>query len=218
MAEKLLKDLIDAIIKLDIEKATNLTKSMIDKGITAREIILDGIMPGMKAVGEMYERKDYFLSDLLFGAYLSEECFKLLEPLLAKEIKEVPIKGKLVIATVKGDIHDIGKKIFTSLMRAEGFEIYDLGVDISAETIAEKVKEIEAEVLIVGTSALLSTTAPYFKDVHEALEKAGVRDKVLFMTGGPPIVTADEVNADFYTNNAFVGVKRALEYVNKKKQ
>lgn len=185
---------------------------MVKAGVPPRRIVTEGIVPGMKEVGRRFEEKTYFLADMLFAVTITNECFDLLKPALEKEVENPPSTGRLVVGTIKGDIHDIGKNIFTALMRVSGFETYDLGVDVPADQFAEKAKEVNAN--IVGASALLSTTAPNFKEVNRALMKAGIRDRVLFMIGGPPLVTPEEVGADYHTNDAFKGVQRALEYSN----
>jgi len=164
----------------------------------------------MKEVGRRFEDKSYFLADMLFAVTITNQCFDILKPHLEKEVERTPSIGRLVIGTVKGDIHDIGKNIFASLMRASGFETYDLGVDVSAKRFAEKAKEVNAN--IVGASALLSTTAPYFENVNRVLIDEGIRDRLLFMIGGPPLIRPETVGADYHTNDAFQGVKRALEY------
>jgi len=185
---------------------------MVKVGVPPRRIVTEGIVPGMKEVGRRFEEKTYFLADMLFAVTITNECFDLLKPALEKEVEKPPSIGRLVVGTVKGDIHDIGKNIFAALMRVSGFETYDLGVDVPADQFAEKAKEVNAD--IVGASALLSTTAPYFKEVNRSLMKVGIRDRVLFMIGGPPLVTPEEVGADYHTNDAFKGVQRAQEYSN----
>ena len=214
MTHELLSNLAHAIAELDMDKALKLTKEMLAEDVSAVDITKEGIMLGMRAVGEKFENRECFLSDLMFVAKISDECIKLLKPQMEKEVKNIPSVGKAVVGTVQGDLHTIGKKIFISLMTASGFEVYDLGVDVPAETFVEKVKEVCADIL--GASALLSTTTPHFKEIHEVLKKAELRDKVHFMIGGPPLVTAEEVGADYYTNDAFAGVREALEHMRKK--
>lgn len=209
MSPDSLQQLSEAISELSAD-APRLVSNMLEAGVPPKRIVTEGIVPGMREVGRRFEDKSYFLADMLFAVTITNDCFDLLKPALEKEVEKIPTVGRLVIGTVKGDIHDIGKNIFTALMRASGFETYDLGVDVPAEKFAEKAKEVNAN--IIGASALLSTTAPYFREIDQALTKAGIRDKVLFMIGGPPLVSPEEVGADFHTNDAFKGVQKALEY------
>jgi len=210
------EDIIRAFEELREEDVLRLVKQKLEEGYSATEVLTKGVIPGLNKVGEKYEQNEYFLAELLFAADLMNKCMEILTPLLEKEAKRAPVKGKIVIGTVKGDIHDIGKNIFATLMRASGFEVFDLGVDVSAEKFVEKVKEVKPD--IVGMSALLSTTAPYFKVVIDALKEAGLRDEVFVMIGGPPLVSAEEVGADVYCDDAFKGKIVAEEYVKKKSQ
>jgi 5-methyltetrahydrofolate--homocysteine methyltransferase len=207
----ILTDIVEAMANLQFDKCISLVKEKLSANIPARDILVDGLIPGLKKVGEKFESMEYFLSDLLFAAYIMNECMKILEPKLKEAVEKMPVIGKAVVGTVKGDIHDIGKNLFIILMKAAGFEVIDLGVDVSAEKFVEAVKEHKPDIL--GMSALLSTTAGYFKTVVEALKEAGLRDKLYIMIGGPPHVTAEEVGADIYCNDAFVGVRKALEYM-----
>lgn len=209
------RDIIKAFEELREKDVLRLIEQKLKEGRPATEILTKGVIPGLNKVGERYERMEYFLAELLFAADLMNKCMEILTPLLEKETKKTPVKGKIVIGTVKGDIHDIGKNIFATLMKASGFEVFDLGVDVPAEKFVEKVKEVQPD--IIGMSALLSTTAPYFKVVIDALKEAGLRDKVFVMIGGPPLVSAEEVGADVYCNDAFKGKIIAEEYVKKKR-
>jgi 5-methyltetrahydrofolate--homocysteine methyltransferase len=205
-----LTDLIEAMAELEFERCISFVKEKLSTDTPARDILVDGLIPGLKKVGEKFESKEYFLSELIFASHIMNECMKILEPKLREDIEKMPFVGKAVVGTVKGDIHDIGKNIFITLMRASGFDVIDLGVDVSAEKFVEVVKEHKPEIL--GMSALLPTTVGYFKTVIEALKEVGLRNKLYIMIGGPPHVTAEEVGADIYCNDAFLGVKKALEY------
>jgi len=214
MTEKNFDKLIKAIADLDAEKSISLVKSCAESGISAREILVSALIPGLKEVGDKYEEGVYFLSELMFAAHIMNESMNILTPLLEREGEKIPFAGKLVIGTVQGDLHDIGKNIFIALMRAGGFKVYDLGVDVPAEKFVEKVKEVKPDIL--GMSAILSIATQNFKVVIEALKKVGLRDDVYVMIGGPPLVTAEEVGADYYCNDAFSGFQVAKEYIEKK--
>ena len=211
-----LSEIAQAIVELTRrDEVISMVKKKLEAGTSAREILVNDLIPGLREVGRKFEEKEYFLADMLYSAITMNECMKILEPHLLKEVEKAESAGKIVLGTVAGDIHDIGKNLFATLARAAGFEVYDLGVDVPASKFVEKVKEVQPD--IVAMSALLPTTAPYFKVVVEELKKADLRDKVFVLIGGPPLVTAQEVGADAYTNDAFVGVKTAQEYVKKKR-
>ena len=211
-----LSEIAQAIVELRRrDEVISMVRKKLEAGASAREILVNDLIPGLREVGRKFEEKEYFLADMLYSAITMNECMKVLEPHLLKEVEKAESAGKIVLGTVAGDIHDIGKNLFATLARAAGFEVYDLGVDVPASKFVEKVKEVQPD--IVAMSALLPTTAPYFKVVVEELKKAGLRDKVFVLIGGPPLVTAQEVGADAYTNDAFVGVKIAQEYVKKKR-
>ena len=211
-----LSEIAQAIVELRRrDEVISMVRKKLEAGASAREILVNDLIPGLREVGRKFEEKEYFLADMLYSAITMNECMKILEPHLLKEVEKAESAGKIVLGTVAGDIHDIGKNLFATLARAAGFEVYDLGVDVPASKFVEKVKEVQPD--IVAMSALLPTTAPYFKVVVEELKKAGLRDKVFVLIGGPPLVTAQEVGADAYTNDAFVGVKIAQEYVKKKR-
>ena len=211
-----LSEFAQAIVELTRrDEVISMVKKKLEAGASAREILVNDLIPGLREVGRKFEEKEYFLADVLYSAITMNECMKILEPHLLKEVEKAESAGKIVLGTVAGDIHDIGKNLFATLARAAGFEVYDLGVDVPASKFVEKVKEVRPD--IVAMSALLPTTAPYFKVVVEELKEADLRDKVFVLIGGPPLVTAQEVGADAYTNDAFIGVKTAQEYVKKKR-
>lgn len=184
-------------------------------GTSATDIVINGLTPGLKKVGEKFKTREYFLSELIFAAHIMNRCMKVLEPKLKEDAEKTSSVGKAVIGTVKGDLHDIGKNVFITLMRSSGFDVIDLGVDVSSEKFVEVVKKHKPEIL--GMSALLTTTVEYFKIVIDALNDAGLRDKLYIMIGGPPHVSSEEVGADIYCNNAFVGVEKALEHMTRTK-
>jgi len=217
MSTSILADLANAVIELKLEDAERLTREAVKSGIPATEIVLKGLSVGMREVGRKFEERTYFLAELLMAAFIMNRCTDLLKPLLEKEVEKTPAPAKIVIGTVQGDLHDIGKNIVIALLRAAGFEVYDVGVDASPSKFVQAVREASADV--VGLSALLASTAPYFKDVIAALEEAGLRRGVYVMIGGPHATEAfaKEVGADVSCKDAVAGVDRAREYAERKR-
>ncbi|MBK5102557.1 MAG: cobalamin-dependent protein, partial [Desulfobacteraceae bacterium] len=161
---------------------------------------------GMDEVGRRYEEKEYYLTELVLAGETMKEAFKVLQPALAASDQSVD-KIKIIIGTVKGDNHDIGKNILGSLLLSNGFEIYDLGMDVDENTIIEKVKETGAD--IVALSSLLTMTVEQIKVVHDALIAAGLRDSVKLIVGGAPLnmELAKKLGADLFADDAVSGVK-----------
>ena len=170
----------------------------------------------MAQVGEKYKIKEYFLAELMLSGDLFKEAMELIDPYLGENTAESDIKGKIILVTIKGDIHDLGKNVLGTLLKLEGFKIYDLGVDVNPDIVIEKVKEIQPDFL--GFSSLLTITFDPMKEVIDKLEDAGLRDKVKIMVGGgitTPLVK-DYIGADFQTIDAMEGVQYCLEYIKAK--
>ena len=201
------KALIEAVIKGDIKTAVAETQSVLDAGSNARDILDKGLIAGMDEVGERFSKGQMFVPQMLRSAKTMKECMKLLEPLFKEG--DVTSKGKVLIGTVKGDLHDIGKNLVSMMMEGAGFTITDLGVDVSPESFVQKAKEVEPD--IVAMSALLSTTMPSMPRTIEALQRAGIRDKVKVMIGGAPVTEkyAQEIKADSYASDAGSAVSKA---------
>jgi len=200
----------------NLENSNNLGKLMreaLKEKIPILEILEKGLRKGLNEIGRKYEAGEYFLSELLFGASMMEDAMKILAPRLKAERLEK--KGQIVLGTVRGDIHDIGKNIFKMFAEGTGFEVHDLGVDVSPENFVRMVVEKEPEVL--GLSALLTTTTPEMKIVIEELEKAGIRDRVRVLLGGNA-VTAEfgkEIGADAAALDAVQGVSFCREWLSR---
>ncbi len=188
---------IDAIASA-IQEALNEKKSATD--------ILNALTKGIEEVGRRYEKQEYYLAELVLAGETMKEAFKVLKPALAAADKSTN-KVKIILATVKGDNHDIGKNILGSLLLSSGFELYDLGMDVSDSVIVNKVKETGAN--IIALSSLLTMTVEQIKVVHEALKKAGLRDKVKLIVGGAPLNKdlAMKLGADDFAEDAVDGVK-----------
>ena len=192
-----LKNLI--LSMANVESIRACVNEALNSGIETSEVI-DALSDSLRQVGEKYEAGDFFLSELMMAAILSTEVTKILEPHMLKD-KRRSI-GKVVMGTVKGDIHDIGKNIVVMMLRASGFEVIDLGVDVSAEKFVEAVENARPNVL--GMSALLTSTSDEMKNVIKLLKKKGLRKKVMIMIGGRPVTQefADEIGADAYSRDS----------------
>jgi len=201
------KVLIEAVTKGDIIKAVAETQKAIDAGGFIQAIIDEGLIAAMDEVGDNFSKGTIFVPQMLRSAKTMQECMKLLEPLLKEG--DTSSKGKVIIGTVKGDLHDIGKNLVAMMMEGAGFTVTDLGVDVSPEKFVQKAQEVEPD--IVAISALLSTTMPSMPQTIEALQKAGIRDKVKVIIGGAPVTAkyAQEIKADSYGADAGSAVTEA---------
>ena len=201
------KAITEAVNKGDINKAVAETQKAIDAGGIVQAIIDEGLIAAMDEVGENFSKGTIFVPQMLRSAKTTQECMKLLEPLLKEG--DVSTKGKVLIGTVKGDLHDIGKNLVSMMMEGAGFTVTDLGVDVSPEKFVQKAQEVEPD--IVAISALLSTTMPAMPQTIEALQKAGIRDKVKVIIGGAPVTAkyAQEIKADSYGADAGSAVTEA---------
>jgi len=195
-----LNKLYDAIVAGDAETTVAITRAALDEGLDPQQLVNGTMIKAMEEVGRRFEAFEYFIPELLIAAKAMKGAMELIRPLLASTGAKPA--GKVVISTVKGDLHDIGKNLVASMLEGSGFEIADLGTDVSAESIIDAIKA--NEVNIVALSALLTTTMPMMKTIIEALDAAGLRDRVKVMIGGPPVSNsyAEEIGADGYSENA----------------
>lgn len=200
------EELLQAIADIEEEKSYTLVKKVLDEGANPKEII-DILRKGVEMVGERFNKKEYFLTELVMAGEIFQQSAKILETAMKKETETSESLGVVVIGTVKGDVHDIGKNIFVTLLQAAGFEVHDLGVDIAAEKFINKVKETKAD--IVAYSGLLTVALDSMKETTEALKSAGLREEVKIIIGGLPVdeMWMKEAGADAHTDNAFNGVK-----------
>jgi 5-methyltetrahydrofolate--homocysteine methyltransferase len=191
----------------DVSRTADLTRMAMEEGLSAIEILNKGLLPGMKIVGEQFRSGEIFLPEVLFAGKAMKGAMALLKPAFQKEGAQP--RGKVAIGTVKDDIHDIGKNLVIMMLEGNGWEVTDLGIDVPAEQFCSAVRENDLDIL--GLSALLTTTAPRLKEVIDALEAEGLREKVQVIVGGA-IVTqafADEIGADGYASNAVEVVELA---------
>ncbi|MFX0019844.1 MAG: B12-binding domain-containing protein [Promethearchaeota archaeon] len=198
--------LTELIIELEVDDIADAVKEALEVDDKDPFDVLDALTKGMDEVGRRYEEKEYYLTELVLAGETMKEAFKILQPALAATDKSEE-KVKIILATVKGDNHDIGKNILASLLLSSGFEIYDLGMDVDENKIVEKVKESGAT--IIGLSSLLTMTVEQIKVVHESLITAGLRDKVKLIVGGAPLnmELAKKLGADDFADDAVEGVK-----------
>jgi len=201
------QNMIDTLIEGDEKKLTSLAQSALDEGISAKEILEKGLMAGMDIVGEKMEAEDMFIPEVLRSAKSMSAVIDVLKPLLAEG--DVIVAGKVVIGTVKGDLHDIGKNLVAMMLESAGFEVYNLGADILPDTFVEEIKDKNADMLCL--SALLTTTMPMKKTTIDALSKSGLREQVKVMIGGAPVTQdfADQIGADGYAHDAGSATKLA---------
>ena len=213
-SEKVFQRLAETITNYDVEGAVGLTREALAMGVEPLKIVEDGLAPGLRQVGEQFGRHELFLPDLVMAAEAMKAALSVLEPELDRRGSRRSLAGKVLIGTVEGDVHDIGKSIVAAVLTAGGFEVVDLGVDVKASTFVEKVGELEPDIL--GLSALLSTTVLRQGDVAEALTRAGLRERVKLVVGGAAVTRewAERIGADGFAKDAFEALdvsKRLLQ-------
>lgn len=203
-----LTDLYGAIVKGNLDLAVNTTREALQDNISPQSLISDYLIKGMEEIGTQFEEGKAYVPNLLMSARAMKGALELLKPYMENN-KEVVSLGKVVVGTVKGDLHDIGKNLVCSMLEGCGFEVINLGVDVSDEKFVQAVKDNKAD--IVCMSALLTTTMVYMKEVIKAFEKAGIRNEVKIMVGGAPLNEkfAEEIGADGYSDNANAAVTLA---------
>lgn len=192
-----------------------LVEQALEEGVDAKVILDEGLLSGMSIIGEKFKKNEVFVPEVLVAARAMNAGMSIIEPKLV-EMGNEPV-GKVVVGTVKGDLHDIGKNLVAMMYKGAGLEVYDLGVDVEPETFIAKAEEVGAD--IIGMSALLTTTMPGMKNLIEALEEKGIRDKYIVMIGGAPVNDsfAEEIGADYYTPDAATAAEVAKQAILTKK-
>lgn len=207
MTEKddLLKKIKDSVIDGDDSNTRRYTEESIKLGINPIEILEMGLTPGIREIGDRFGRGEAFLPEMVLSAKAMEEAVTILEPYMGEE--SLKKKGKILIGTVKGDIHDIGKNIAIALLKVNGYEVIDLGTDVPSNKFLDEAKKIGAK--IIGLSGLLTTSLPMMREIIEFMEEDGIREKYKVIIGGGPTSQeyADKIGADGYASNAATGVK-----------
>lgn len=207
--EQLFKDAFDSVVECDEDKAMEVLKQAEEMGIDSVELLTEGFSAGIKHLGELFGRGEIFLPELIFATEVMKVVTTEIESKM--ESSATASKGVMVIGTVAGDVHDIGKGIVASLVKTNGIQVYDLGREVPAEVFVEKAKEYNADIL--GSSALLTTTMQEQKKIEDLMVKAGLKGKIKTMVGGAPVTKrwAEKIGADYYCEDAAETVKYALE-------
>lgn len=213
--EEILQEAVNAILNSDREKAVAVARRALSEGLDPIEVLSEGFSVGIRKVGDLFGRGEVFLPELMTAAEAMKEASAVLEQ--AMEDTSAQKKGRMLIATVEGDVHDIGKGIVISLLKTQGIEVFDLGRDVPVDTIIEKAVELDVD--IIGTSALLTTTLPEQKKLEDELRRRGLRDRFKTMVGGAPATQrwADRIGADAYGEEAAEAVAKALALLQHKK-
>jgi methylmalonyl-CoA mutase cobalamin-binding domain/chain len=213
--DELLKQLYDFTLVGNAPEVLSLTNAGIETGLGPEMLLYDALIPALEEVGARFERGDFFVPEMLIAGRAMAGALEVLRPLLAETGAE-PI-GKIVMGTVKGDVHDIGKNLVNIMFEGAGFEVIDLGVQVSPEKFIDAIKQHQPD--IVGFSAFLTTTMPMFKANINALQKQGLRDQVIVMVGGAPVTQeyADVVGADGYASDASAAVVKAKELLKRRR-
>jgi len=210
MSDELFAKLAQAVIDGEPEDAEELAKEALAQGLDPLDCINEGLTKGIQKVGELFANGEYFLPELIIGAEAMKMALAVLEPaMVGDQAREVV--GRVVLGTVEGDMHEIGKTLVGTMLIANGFQVFDIGVDKSAAEFISTIKENNAD--IVGASALLTTTMLQQKKLIEALEEAGLRDKVKVMVGGAPVTQsyASEIGADGYAGRCHLGCRSGIQ-------
>jgi len=204
--------MIDALVSCDTAKVTDLVNTALAEDVAAGDILKKGLIAGMDVVGEKMESGDMFIPEVLMAAQAMGNCVTILKPLLGED--EATTGANVIIGTVKGDLHDIGKNLVAMMMGSAGMEVHNIGVDIAPENFVAAIKEKNAQ--IVCLSALLTTTMPMMKQTVDAIVESGLRDQVKILVGGAPVTQAfaDEIGADGFAADAGSASKLAKSLAN----
>ena len=209
--EELMQKAFEAIVEADEDMAVEVLDAGAAEGITAVDLLQEGFSKGMNELGDQFSRGEIFLPELIFATEVMKVVTDRVDEELAAQGNAGTEKGKIVIGTVEGDVHDIGKGICVSMLKASGFEVYDLGREVPADTFIEKAEEVGAD--IIGTSALLTTTMTVQQELENKLNEKGIRDKYATMVGGSPVTKrwAEKIGATAYSEDASECCQVALD-------
>ncbi len=212
--QDILRRLFAAVVAGDEELVKKIVQEGIEKNVDPLELIEKALIPGIREVGEKFERMELFLTGMMLSADAMKAGMNLLLPRIPKD--KIPKRGTVVVGTVKGDIHEIGKNVLSALLIANGFDVHDLGSDIPASAFVRKAEEVNAD--IIAASALMTTTLPSQKDILDYLKSTGKRDKYLVLVGGGPASAewAEEIGADGYAETAVEGASLATKKLQEK--
>jgi len=212
MTDEMYERLAQAVIEGEPEEAEALAKEALEQGLDPLTCITEGLTVGIQQVGKLFASGEYFLPDLIIGADAMKVALDVLEPMLAGD-QQRDVVGRIVLGTVEGDLHEIGKTLVGTMLTANGFLVTDIGVDKKPEEFIAAIKETDAD--IVGASALLTTTMLQQKKLIDSLEEAGLRENVKVMVGGAPVTEsfAEEIGADGYAEDAISSVDLAFRLI-----
>lgn len=211
--QQIFKELKESIINLDRDTVTKITQDALNQGLSPQEIISKGLVEGMKIIGDGFERRELYLPELVGAGEAMKSAFGILRPHMAKA--GVESEGKVVLGTVEGDIHDIGKNIIGALLEGNGFEVYDLGVDVPADVFVKKAQEVEPDV--IALSALLSVTVSRMAETVMILKENNIQAKIIIGGAATNQVVADEMGVDAYGEDAWEGVQKIQQMVIKRR-
>jgi corrinoid protein of di/trimethylamine methyltransferase len=212
MSDELLQKLYQSVIDGEKESAVDLAKQTLEQGVDPLSCINEGLTKGIQKVGELFNDGEYYLPQLIMGAEAMKAAMAILEPKLVGDQKR-EVVGRVVVGTVEGDLHEIGKTLVGTMLAANGFRVIDIGVNKTTEEFIEAIRDADAD--IVGASALLTTTMVNQKKLIEGLEQAGLREKVKVMVGGAPVTEhyAKEIGADGFAEDAISAVDMAFRLI-----
>ncbi len=213
MSEKTFEAAAKTVIDGDADKAADLARQGLDQGVEPLILLEQGFVPGINEVGDLFSKGKLFIPSLIRSASAMEKATEIINAAIPQE--EEIVQGKVVIGTVQGDVHDIGKTIVVALFKANGFDVLDLGRDVPNDKIIEEAEKFGAD--IIGTSTLLTTTMVLQKELEEQLKEAGIREKYKTIIGGAPVTQrwADRIGADAYAHDASDGVNKLKELMKK---
>lgn len=209
MTSEIYETAIDAIVKGDAALAVEMAKKGLSEGIDPLELLNQGFIPGINKVGDLFDVGTLFIPELILSAKAMQDATDIINAAIPENDRQV--QGRFLIGTVEGDVHDIGKTIVVSLLKANGFEVKDLGRDVSTDRFIKEAEDFKAD--IIGTSSLLTTTMPAQQKLEEELKKAGLKERYKTMVGGAPVTQrwANKIGADAFAENASTCVKLARE-------
>ena len=212
---EILQNLSDAVLSFDSDAAADAARAAVASNINPVRAIEEGLAVGLREVGDRFERGELWLPHLMLGAEAMEAAIKVLEEEFPMEELEAASSGTVVIGTVEGDMHDLGLRIVASMLRANGFKVHDLGCDTRSLDFIRKAQEVGAD--IIAASSLMTTTMPFMRDLIEALESSGIRDRYKVLVGGGPVTEewARGIGADGYGKDAAEAVRAAKELMGK---
>lgn len=203
-----LKTVYDSVINGEVQETADGVRAALEAGVSADQVLGEALVPAMSEVGRFFEAQEYYVPEMLISAKAMQAGLSILKPQLAQSNEQAG--GRIVMGTVKGDLHDIGKNLVVMMLEGAGYQVVDLGVDVPPEKF---IKEIQSGAQIVGMSAMLTTTMLNMKVTIDALKEAGVRDQVKIMVGGAPLTQtfAESIGADGFAQDASAAVRKATE-------